>query len=141
MRAKHLWVVALCIILLSSCKSKFSTSINVETLAKTSNSWNGDILPKYGNNQPEVTILKITIPPHTRLKEHKHPMINAGYLIKGTLRVVDENGKSLILNAGETLVELVNTFHYGENIGNKPAEILVFYAGTVNTPLSIKKKD
>ena len=68
---------------------------------------------------------------------HKHPVINAGVLVSGQLTVVATNGKTLHLKAGDSIVELVNTAHYGINDGNTAAEIIVFYAGTVDMPVTV----
>jgi quercetin dioxygenase-like cupin family protein len=43
------------------------------------------------------------------------------------------------LKAGDALVELVDTWHYGRNDGDVPAEIVVFYAGTENAPISLPR--
>jgi hypothetical protein len=44
------------------------------------------------------------------------------------------------LVAGDPIIEVVNTMHYGINEGKTPAEIMVFYAGTLNDPTSILEK-
>ena len=36
---------------------------------------------------PQVTVLKITVPPHTALAWHHHPMISAAYVLSGQLVV------------------------------------------------------
>lgn len=111
--------------------------IETVTLIETSKSWNGKALPQYPDGKPKITILKITIPPHSRLNIHRHLVINAGVLTKGELTVVDEQNNTLHLKAGDALVELVNSCHFGENTGNSPAEIIVFYAGTDDLPITI----
>ena len=116
-----------------------SNAIKTEILAKTSYSWDGSELISYGEGKPEITILKITIPPKAKLPEHEHPVINAGVLLKGELTVVTDEGKTLHLKAGDSIVEVVNKWHYGENEGNVPAEIIVFYAGTVGEPITVKE--
>lgn len=116
-----------------------SEVLKVETLAKTTKSWNGTTLPSYPKGQPEVTILNITIPPHSKLVWHKHPVINAGILLSGELHVISESNHILHLKEGESIVELVNTWHYGENRGDTPAQIVVFYAGTTDLPITVKK--
>jgi len=109
----------------------------VQKLVKTTQSWDGETLPAYPQGQPEITILRITIPPGTRLDTHRHPVINAGVLISGELTVVTAEGKTLHLKAGDPIVEVVNTLHYGINQGKVPAEIVVFYAGTIDTPITV----
>ena len=113
------------------------TSIVVKKLVKTTQSWNGELLPAYPKGQPEITILRISIPPETRLDAHSHPVINAGVLLSGQLTVVTKDGKMLHLKPGDPIVEVVNTLHYGINQGKVPAEIIVFYAGVVDKPLTV----
>jgi len=127
-------------VLLSSygCAPHVNT-LSVDVLAKTTSSWNGGTLPAYLKGQPEVTILKIIIPPKMTLPLHQHPVINAGVLLKGELTVVTTDNKTIELKAGDPIVEVVNTWHYGKNEGNEPAEIIVFYAGIQNKPITIKK--
>jgi len=109
----------------------------VKKLVKTTQSWNGEILPAYPHGKPEITILRISIPAGTQLDTHIHPVINAGVLISGQLTVVTTDGKTLHLKAGDPIVEVVNTLHYGTNEGKVPAEIIVFYAGVVDTPITV----
>ncbi len=112
--------------------------VKVEVLAKASSSWDGGGLPDYGEGEPEVTILRITISPGIKLPLHKHLVINAGVLLKGKLTVVTKDGKTLDLAAGDSIVEVVNKWHYGKNEGTEPAEIIVFYAGIRGAPLTIR---
>lgn len=111
----------------------------VEVLVKTSASWDGSRLPGYPTSTPEITILRIKIPPGVQLPLHEHPVINAGVLLHGELTVVTEGNRVLHLKAGEPIVEVVKTWHYGKNEGNETAELLVFYAGAPDTPITIKK--
>jgi quercetin dioxygenase-like cupin family protein len=109
-------------------------SIVVKELVKTIKSWDGEFLLPYPQGQPEITIRRISIPAGARLETHSHPVINAGVLMSGQLTVVTADGKTLHLKAGDPIVEVVNTSHYGINQGKVPAEIVVFYAGAVDTP-------
>ena len=108
-------------------------------VSKGTSSWDGAPLPSYEKGQPEITILRITVPPGTSLNLHKHPMINAGVLLEGELTVVTEEGKTLHLKAGDGIIEVVNTWHYGKNEGDKPAVIIVFYAGVAGMPLTVSR--
>lgn len=129
-------------LLFGSCASRKSFStINAETLLKTSQSWNGTELPSYSNGTPEITILKISIPSGASLKPHKHPYINAGVLVKGELTVMTETDQTLHLKEGDSIAELVNTWHYGKNTGSGPAEIIVFYAGIKGEPITVLKEN
>lgn len=109
----------------------------VKELVKTTQSWNGAVLPAYPQGQPEITILRISIPAGTKLHTHRHPVINAGVLLSGQLTVVTADGKTLHLKAGDPIVEVVDTLHYGINEGKVPAEIVVFYAGVAGKPITV----
>lgn len=113
--------------------------VNVEVLAKTSSSWDGETLPDFAKGKPEITILRITIPPKAQLPLHEHPVINAGLLLKGELTVETEDKKTLHLKAGDSIIEVVDKWHSGKNEGNEPAEIIVFYAGIQGEPITIKE--
>ncbi len=116
-----------------------ANKVQVDVVLKTTKSWTGDLLPAYPKGQPEVTILKIVIPPHTKLPVHKHPVMNAGILTKGELVVVTQDNKELHMKAGDSINEVVHKWHNGENRTDKPAEIIVFYAGIEGKPNTIKK--
>jgi len=115
------------------------STVKVDVLVKTSTSWDGRDLPNYAKGKPEITILRIKIPPKVQLPLHEHPVINAGVLLKGELTVVTKDKEILHLKAGDSIVEVVDKWHYGKNEGNEPAEIIVFYAGVQDTPITIKK--
>jgi quercetin dioxygenase-like cupin family protein len=109
-----------------------------DVVVKSTRSWDGSQLPKYPEGQPEVTILKITIPAGAKIPLHQHPYINAGVLIKGELTVLTQTGDKLIMTAGDQIVEVVNKWHKGQNSGDIPAEIIVFYAGIEGQPITVK---
>jgi quercetin dioxygenase-like cupin family protein len=114
-------------------------AISVKELIKTDRSWDGQELPAYPTGRPQITIRRITLPAGARLETHRHPVINAGILLSGQLTVVTGNGTTLHLQAGDPIVELVNTWHYGINQGHVPAEIVVVYAGVADTPITVVK--
>lgn len=124
-------------IFITACAGSVN-NVEIKQLAKSSRSWDGEALPEYPQGQPEVTILRIKIPAGAKLEIHNHPVINAGVLLAGELTVVTEDNKTLHLKAGDSIVELVNKKHYGKNEGKEKAEIIVFYAGVENKPITVK---
>ena len=132
---KNIFVLTL-IILLSGCAHPDGTT--TEVLAKGGSSWDGGFLPAYPTGKPEITVLKITIPPGAQLERHRHPVINAGYLVSGELTVVTDDDQKLHLRAGESLIEVVDKGHYGKNEGRSPAVIVVFYVGEADRPVTVK---
>ncbi|HNQ65490.1 MAG TPA: cupin domain-containing protein [Smithella sp.] len=135
---KLIWVIPSVLFFLFAGCSAGLHSIETVQLAKTVRSWDGETLPQYLQGQPEVTILRIRIPAGSKLEMHHHPVINAGVLLKGELTVVADDNKTLHLRAGDSIVELVNKKHYGKNEGKEAAEIIVFYAGVENKPITVK---
>ncbi|MDP4611078.1 MAG: cupin domain-containing protein [Opitutales bacterium] len=116
-------------------------NVSVEILAQSDRSWDGVKLPAYPTEDPQMSVVKVTIPPHSKLKWHKHPSMNAGYMISGEILVTAEDGQTRVVKAGEGLIEMVNTWHYGRNDGDVPAEIVVVYSGVKDRPLAIIKED
>lgn len=124
-------------VFITACAGNIN-NVEVQQLAKSTKSWDGEFLPQYPEGQPEVTILRIKIPAGAELDMHYHPVINAGVLLEGELTVITDEHKTLHLKAGDSIVELVNKKHYGKNEGKETAEIIVFYAGVENKPITIK---
>lgn len=112
--------------------------VTVTRTIESASSWDGAPLPRYPAGTPLVTILRYTVAPHARLPLHRHPVINAGAVLRGELTVVAEDGRERTFRAGEGIVEMVGTLHYGENRGDEPIELVMFYAGSEGLPLSEK---
>jgi len=134
-----LCAIGLVLLLSGSVWAIGAKDVVVDVLVESDSSWDGRLLPDYPRGRPEISILKINVPPGARLPQHKHNVINAGVLTKGELTVVTEENKIMHLKAGDPLVEVVNTWHYGKNEGNTDAEIIVFYAGSPGTPITVKQ--
>lgn len=128
------------ITMLISLAAATEAQTKVEVLAKTTKSWNGKELPRYSWGRPEITILRISIPPHTDLAWHEHPYINAGVMIYGELTVITEKHDTLHLHAGDPIVEVVDTWHFGKNEGDETVDIIVFYAGVKGKEITILEK-
>ncbi len=137
---KFLILIFLYSFFLSSLNAFEANGIESKVLLKTDSSWNGAKIPAQNIANPETTLVKIKIAPKKSLPIHKHQMINVAYVVKGTLLVKTTDGKTITLKAGDTIAECIETWHYGENIGEDDVELLVFYIGEKSTPLSDIKK-
>jgi quercetin dioxygenase-like cupin family protein len=136
---KLFYVLCLTILLSGNAPAIDANGVDTDVLSKTGSSWDGKVLPEYPKGKPEITILRIRIPPGVELPLHKHLVINAGLLLSGELTVVTEDDQRLHLKAGDPIVEVVDTWHYGKNEGDKEAVIVVFYAGITGAPITINK--
>lgn len=111
--------------------------IKVETLAKSTLEWDGSTLPAYPRSQPEIQILRITIPAGVTLPLHLHPVINAAVITKGQLAVEVQDGSKQLFKTGDALIEVVNRLHTGRALPGSDVEVIVFYAGTPGTPVTL----
>jgi quercetin dioxygenase-like cupin family protein len=109
--------------------------IKIETLAKSTSSWDGTPYTAYPAGQPQLTVLKITIAPHTSMPWHSHPMPNAGYILSGELTIEKRDGTKKHFVAGQAVTETVDSLHRGVT-GAEPVVLIVFYPGTTDLPLS-----
>jgi quercetin dioxygenase-like cupin family protein len=114
--------------------------IKVEQVLQTTQSWDNSPYTSYPTGQPQVTVLRITIPPNTALHWHRHPIISVGYVLSGHLTVEKrDTGERTILQAGQAVAETVQTTHRGFTT-DEPVELIVFYAGQVGLPLTINEE-
>ena len=106
-----------------------ANAANSEVLKKAQASWNNAPIKELNLANPEVTVVRIQIPKGEQLPWHQHPILNVGYLTKGELTVHTLNDEVLVLKAGDPIIEVIDTWHYGESTGNENAEIVVVYVG------------
>ncbi|HSH54269.1 MAG TPA: cupin domain-containing protein [Methylotenera sp.] len=114
-----------------------SATIKVTPLIQSTQSWNGATIA-YPAGQAQITGLMIEIAPGADTGWHQHPAPSFGVITQGTLEVTLRDGKVKRLQAGDALIEVVNTDHIGRNVGDVPVKLIVFYAGTVGQVLTVK---
>lgn len=138
MRLQFLTVLAsLSLWLVQASAVATEPEVQVEQVLQATGSWDGSRYTAYPSGQPQVTVLKITIPPHTTLHWHRHPMISAAYVLSGRLTVEKrDTGECKVVNAGEALAETVQTTHRGFTT-DEAVELIAFYAGRVDLPVSV----
>lgn len=108
-----------------------------ETVLQAQQSWDGKRYAHYPKGQPEITMIRLTIPPNSVLPWHTHPVINVGYVLAGTLTLRDRaSGETHVYRQGEGFAETVDTEHRGES-GDTPTVLLLTYSGTPGVPTSV----
>lgn len=126
--------------LFGTAQAQEAVAIKVEKLLETEQSWDGEKYLAYPTGTPQLTMLKITIPPNSNLPWHEHAIPNAGYLLSGVLMVEKRSNKETRkLVAGDAIAEMVDETHRGYT-GSEGATVLVFYAGKKGIPLSTPVK-
>jgi quercetin dioxygenase-like cupin family protein len=126
--------------LVPSLVSAREPQVEVQQLLQTTQAWDGATYQGYPKGQPQVTVLRIKIPPHTALHWHLHPVISAGYILSGQLTVEKQGtAENITVRAGQALCETVGTIHRGFTT-DQPAELIVFYAGQAAVPITVDKE-
>ncbi len=108
-----------------------------EVLMRSSSSWDGGDF-HYPGGAPEISAMRLTLPNGGSTSMHCHPVPTFGYMIRGKLRVDTADGKSTLLESGDALIEVMNTWHSSEVVEG-PVEILAFYAGAVGLENTVLK--
>lgn len=139
-------VVLICSIsILNSCSpaNGDETAKKVESieLLRTDKSWNGEALPDYPQGKPELVAVKYIIPPGEKLGWHHHVAMNHGVLVQGELTINGLDGKTTTLYAGDVVVEMVGSIHHGENRGEEPVVLYMFYISQEGLPLSVQNPE
>lgn len=127
-------IAALLMVGAGAANAHESEGVASTTLLQTGSSWDGVAYEAYPAGAPELTVLKLVIPPNFNLPWHTHPMPNAAYVLSGELTVEKkETGERKVLTAGQVLPEMVNSPHRGLT-GDKGVVLIVFYAGVKGMP-------
>jgi quercetin dioxygenase-like cupin family protein len=89
-----------------------------------------------GDNQ--MTGFIIELAPGGQVGRHVHPVPLFSYILEGTLTVDVEGHGTRTFRAGEGFVDVVNLWHNGRNLGDRPVRFLVVFAGQKGTPTAIR---
>ena len=89
-----------------------------------------------GDNQ--ITGFIIELAPGGQVGRHVHPVPLFAYILEGTLTVEVEGHGTRTFRAGEGFVDVVNLWHNGRNLADRPLRFLVVFAGQKGTPTAIR---
>ena len=111
--------------------------VSKTVLFEATHSWDGTEYGAYPAGNADIKIVKIVIPPNTKLASHTHPMPNIAYVHSGSLTVKSEtDNQERHLKQGDFLAEMVNKPHYGYT-GSEGAELFLVYCGVTGQSLAI----
>lgn len=133
----NVFLGAVGVLALQGCTSlSVPTEVERDLLLQTSTSWDGTPYVRYPDAAPQLSLLKLRIPANTALSWHTHPIPNAAYILAGELIIESrDTGQTERFQQGQAVAEMVNIRHRGKT-GNEPVELIVFYAGGQDIPLS-----
>ena len=113
--------------------------VTVTTLVTTDKTVLGQklVLPKH---DPQLIVSIYEIAPGARLPRHKHPFSRYAYVLAGELTVEFDGGLQRRYPAGEVIVEAVDSWHFGANLGAVPVRLLVIDQVEAGQPPTILAK-
>lgn len=82
----------------------------------------------------QVTAVLLEIGPGGETGRHMHPNPTFVYVLDGAIDVEMEGGMAHSYRAGDSFLEVLNTWHNGKNKGAQPAKLLVVFAGVQGKP-------
>lgn len=127
-----LFYVTCCLFLFDSvfAQNPDETPVKSTIILQTETTWNGKKLEYPQSVSEEVTALHIEFAPGAETTWHRHPVASLAYILNGELEVIlKETGETKIFRKGDAFAEVINTWHYGKNVGKEPVKLVVFYVG------------
>ena len=109
--------------------------IHNEVLIQSVTTWNGAPI-RYPAGTAEITSAKVSLERGAETPFHCHPVPTFAYILSGILEVQTADGKRKRFKQGESMAEVINTWHKGK-AAQGPVEIVVFYAGSKGVPTTI----
>jgi quercetin dioxygenase-like cupin family protein len=101
----------------------------------------GDVPIAYPKtDSAEVTALRLEIGPGGETGRHMHPYPTFVYVLEGAIEVEVDGGRVHTYKAGDSFLEVVNTWHNGKNKGTTPARTLVVFAGVHGKPNLVRPR-
>ncbi|HEY6633508.1 MAG TPA: cupin domain-containing protein [Rhizobiaceae bacterium] len=89
----------------------------------------------------EVSASIYDIAPGATLAVHKHPFARYAYVLAGTLKVTNvDTGKSDVFKTGDFIIEMIDQWHQGSNIGPDPVKLLVIDQIEAGTPATVPRQ-
>jgi len=137
---KYFLTLALLAIISLTARSQYS-GLNIKELLRTDTTSIGQMITYPNFDSPEVTMLKITIPPGKSTGWHKHNIPVFAYVVKGTLTVELEDHRLMKFKEESTFAEMRDTFHNGKNMEDTDLVLIAIYMGGKGQQLSIKKEN
>lgn len=110
-----------------------------EQLMQTDKSWDGNGF-HYPEGDPQVTSIYLNLEAGEQTAWHCHPVPTMGYVLSGSLEVETIGGDRILLEKGDSVVEVMRTLHRGHGLEDG-VKIVVFYAGATDIPNTVLRSD
>jgi len=93
---------------------------------------------RFPQTEGQITAVLAEVAPGGQVGRHLHPVPLFVYILEGALTIDMEQHGTHTFRAGEGLAEIVNSWHNGRNLGDKPCRFLIVLAGQKGTPNLIR---
>ena len=93
---------------------------------------------RFPQSDGQLTAVLAEVAPGGQVGRHLHPVPLFVYILEGALTIDMEQHGTHTFRAGEGLAEIVNSWHNGRNLGDKPCRFLIVLAGQKGTPNLIR---
>ena len=113
-------------------------AIKTTELIRTSESWDGAMLPDFPVGKPELRVIRLDFPVGAKTGWHHHTVVNYGIVQQGDLTIVCQDGSERTFHEGEPLVEVIGTIHRGENRGKKQVILNMFYFSAPGAEITVQ---
>lgn len=131
-------MVAAVLFMTGAARSQYTSAVGAvgaksTTLLQTSKTVIGQAF-QYPQQSPEITALLVEIAPGGQTGRHLHPVPEFAYVLDGTVTVAIDGQGEKVYTAGQSFIEVMNTWHNGMNRGTKPVKILAVFVGEHGEP-------
>ena len=83
--------------------------IKTTELIRTSQSWDGAMLPDFPQGQPELRVIRLDFPIGAKTGWHHHSVVNYGIVQQGDLTIVCQDGTEKTFHEGEASFSICST--------------------------------
>ncbi len=107
--------------------------LTLKTIIQTETTMIGQPI-RFPQTDGQITAVLAEVAPGGQVGRHLHPVPLFVYILEGALTIDMEQHGVHTFKAGEGLAEIVNSWHNGRNLGDKPCRFLIVFAGQKGTP-------
>ena len=114
-----------------------AVGLTLKTIIQTETTMIGQPI-RFPQTDAQLTAVIAEVAPGGQVGRHLHPVPLFVYILEGTLTIDMEQHGTHAFKAGDGLAEIVNAWHNGRNLGDKPCRFLIVFAGQKGTPNLIR---
>jgi quercetin dioxygenase-like cupin family protein len=131
---KHPGILAIAILGFLGTRAAAQVKFSYTPVLQSGTTAGGTAIAYPKTDSAEVTALMLVIGPGGETGRHMHPYPTFVHVLDGAIDVEMDGGVVHSYKAGDSFLEVVNTWHNGKNKGTKPAKVLVVFAGVHGKP-------